>query len=397
MSIRRKLLLTAAKLLLAALLLAGVLSRVHWGDYVVLKDGSSGTIRARSEALDSGTSFTIATGHLWWADTKTVPADEVTKVEDADGDTHRRSGLATTFRGIRPLPLVGSVLGFLVSMLLVAVRWRVLLRVQDVEVTVWEVIQLTFLGQFYNTVVPGTVGGDLVKAFYAAKHTPHKAAVMVSVVLDRAVGLLGLTCMAALMLALVLAARLETFTAMRTPALCVAVVTGLVLAGLLFLLGSRLRRALHLQKLYSRLPFAKHIEAAGAATAVYRRNPGKLAGALGLTFCAHLGLVSCVACAGISLSLPAAWYSYLLYVPLIYIIGAVPITPGSMGVLEHFYLLFFAAAGCAPSMVLALALLARLVPIACGLPGIYVAVAGHRPPATDQMQAELGMAEQESA
>ena len=41
---------------------------------------------------------------------------------------------------------------------------------------------------------------------------------------------------------------------------------------------------------------------------------------------------------------------------------------------------------------LVLALLARLIPVICGLPGMIVAVTGPKLPKTDAMEAELGMA-----
>ena len=83
----------------------------------------------------------------------------------------------------------------------------------------------------------------------------------------------------------------------------------------------------------------------------------------------------------------APWYAFFIYVPLIYIIGAVPITPGGVGVVEGAYLTFFAASPV--SQVLALALLARLIPIFWSLPGLIVAITGPRLPKAEEIEAEL--------
>ena len=75
--------------------------------------------------------------------------------------------------------------------------------------------------------------------------------------------------------------------------------------------------------------------------------------------------------------------------PLIYIIGAVPLTPGGVGWIENWYVEFFRASPSGVSTILVLALLARLVPILWGLPGVIVAVTGVRLPGAESMQAEL--------
>jgi len=113
-----------------------------------------------------------------------------------------------------------------------------------------------------------------------------------------------------------------------------------------------------------------------------------------ITVAAHVALVGSVGLAGASLGLDIAWYEYFVYVPLIYIIGSVPITPGGIGLVEQLFLLYFAAAN--PSRVLALALLARLIPILWSLPGAVVAVTGPKLPRTEAMEAELGLRDEDA-
>ncbi|MCK4600900.1 MAG: flippase-like domain-containing protein, partial [Phycisphaerae bacterium] len=251
--------------------------------------------------------------------------------------------------------------------------------------------RLTFLGLFFNAVVPGTVGGDLVKAYYVSKHTPRKAAALVSTFVDRMMGLTELTLLAAVMIVVVWAAGLETFEKIRLPAISIVVVIFVVALVLTFLLSKRFRRLLHLQKLYQRLPIAKHIAAAGHAANLYRRRLRYLAQAVLMTFGAHVFWVGAIAFIGASLGLQIPWYSYFVYIPLIYILGAVPLTPGGVGLIEKFYVVFFVAAAVGASEVLALALLARLLPMFWGLPGAVVAVTGPRLPKAEAIKAELDL------
>ena len=50
---------------------------------------------------------------------------------------------------------------------------------------------INMVGLFYNTFMPGSTGGDLVKAWYASKHTTHRTWAVISVLIDRAIGLAG--------------------------------------------------------------------------------------------------------------------------------------------------------------------------------------------------------------
>ncbi len=72
-------------------------------------------------------------------------------------------------------------------------RWYVLVRALDLPFTVAGAFRLGLVGTFYNVFLPGSVGGDLVKAFYIARDQPgRRAAAVATVVIDRLIGLFGL-------------------------------------------------------------------------------------------------------------------------------------------------------------------------------------------------------------
>ena len=85
--------------------------------------------------------------------------------------------------------LTATVVGFL--------RWHILVRAFDIPFKVREALHLGFLGYLLNFVSFGSVGGDLFKAILVAKDRPEKRPEAVaSVLLDRAIGLLGLVLLA---------------------------------------------------------------------------------------------------------------------------------------------------------------------------------------------------------
>jgi len=387
----RNFLILAVKLLVAAALMVWVLSRTHWNDFILTRDGQTYPVISGGHGEGE---WQVRTGMLWWSGQRTFAAADLEPVgegEQAGVVRHRRPGFVSSIRGIRVGLLAAAGGGWLTALFVTTIRWWLLLRIQDIRISLWEAIRLSFLGQFFNLVVPGTVGGDLVKAYYAAKHTPRKAAVLLSVFADRILGLAELTLIAALALAVAVATGLGNWAdpMMKRCAMAVGVVVAVLAFVVAVMLSVRLRNVLHLQKFYRRLRIAHQIAAAGDAVRLYRRRWRRLARAIIWTIAAPFMWVAAVALVGQSLALEVSWHEYFLYIPLIYIIGAVPLTPGGMGWIENLYLAFFALAN--PSGVLAFALLARLIPMFWALPGVVVAITGPRTPEAGAMQAELGM------
>lgn len=88
-----------------------------------------------------------------------------------------------------------------VVILLTVVRWRMLLAVQGVHVPLWSLARLTFIGVFFNLAIPGAVSGDLVKMGYLAGWTTdRKAEGVLTILVDRVLGMLGLFVVAAVSL-----------------------------------------------------------------------------------------------------------------------------------------------------------------------------------------------------
>ena len=84
-----------------------------------------------------------------------------------------------------------------VSLLITFVRWSILVRVIEPRFTLRSSILLGFIGYVFNLVIPGAVGGDVIKAAYLARMQIRKTQAIASMVIDRILGLLGLFILAA--------------------------------------------------------------------------------------------------------------------------------------------------------------------------------------------------------
>lgn len=78
-------------------------------------------------------------------------------------------------------------------------RWYILVRALDLPFTLRNAFRLGMVGYFYNTLLPGSIGGDFLKAFFMWKeHPERKAAAVATVLVDRMLGLFGLLMFASL-------------------------------------------------------------------------------------------------------------------------------------------------------------------------------------------------------
>ena len=83
-------------------------------------------------------------------------------------------------------------------------RWWLLLRAIGVQVKPKQIFILTWIGNFFNTTLPGAVTGDVVKGYYVikAQQEEGRTPAFMTLLIDRFVGLFGLIVMAFLALVL---------------------------------------------------------------------------------------------------------------------------------------------------------------------------------------------------
>ena len=87
--------------------------------------------------------------------------------------------------------LLGAAAGaFLAAVAITFVRWYYLVRALGLELSLHETLRLSFLGFLFNLAPMGIVGGDLLRAvMLARRQTSHRAEALVTVFVDRAIGL----------------------------------------------------------------------------------------------------------------------------------------------------------------------------------------------------------------
>jgi glycosyltransferase 2 family protein len=107
---------------------------------------------------------------------------------------------ATLGTALTRLHLGWALLGWALTSLLIvglALRWQIFLRQQRITLPFITVLSLTWAGQFFNSVLPGSTGGDVVKIYQLCRFVPdRKAAAAATVFLDRLTALVALVVLA---------------------------------------------------------------------------------------------------------------------------------------------------------------------------------------------------------
>lgn len=95
-------------------------------------------------------------------------------------------------KGVAPLYFFMAVLFNVASLVTVSQRLRMILKVQDLRISLGESVYLNFIGSFFNNFLPTAIGGDLVKAYYATKKSARKLESFSAVFFDRFFGFLSI-------------------------------------------------------------------------------------------------------------------------------------------------------------------------------------------------------------
>lgn len=284
-----------------------------------------------------------------------------------------QEGLITTFsRLVRaPLALAAAFLLFVVASMISFQRWHVLLRAVRVDAPAWRVQKLGFIGLFFSNIIPGLTGGDLVKAIMVARdHPEQRPAAVLSVIVDRLIGLLGL----ALVASGALVFQDERFADMKKNLNLILLA---IVAGGFVLLSKRLRRLLRIDRLLKALPFAEILHKLDHAALLYRTRPLALAYAVVVSLAIHGMILTEIGVIGRAIGIPIPWLDFYSLAPLALIVQSLPISPGGIGVGELAFMFLFARSGVPAAAAFALSFSYRAVQMVVSLIGGVLMSAQH--------------------
>ena len=228
------------------------------------------------------------------------------------------------------------------SLFLISERFRQLLITQNLKISVWDSWKLYLIGHFFNFVLPGGVGGDLIKAYYLKKEKSSQASTSpYTVIFDRIVGLYAMMAMALVTIAI----HLDFI--FNNPKL--TTVAGFVLS--VFLLLNLFAIAAFIkplrnfvQRLIPKRWPKLHSQLANIINGFdfYSKHPWRLAYCLLLSTCGQILTVISLFIIGFAAGFNTPLSAYFFVVPIGFAIAGLPFAPpGGVGAGQAAFLVLF--------------------------------------------------------
>jgi uncharacterized membrane protein YbhN (UPF0104 family) len=235
--------------------------------------------------------------------------------------------------------VVGFVI-YTVAVFITLLRWYLLVRALDLTLSLRDAFRYGFIGIFFNTFLPGAVGGDIIKAAVLARGQSRRAAAVATVIMDRLLALWGLVWFVAILGSIFwLAGLLDGPAAVASSYIVTAALIVVGVTVTIWLLMGLLpeHRANRFGRRLARLPVVGGTAAEfWWAGWMYRQRQGSVAGVLVLTWVAQVGFVVAFYCAANALWSPElgpvpSLVQHFLLVPIGLVMQALVPTPGGAG------------------------------------------------------------------
>ncbi len=253
--------------------------------------------------------------------------------------------LQLTWQSITCLLLISVILIYIS-----ALKWSLFVETLAFKVSVIKLFGLYLVGYFINLLLPSYVGGDAVRSFYIGKRVGHYEAFSATI-LERYTGIVAMVVLALVCMWMSPLVTWQVKVAVVLFAVGVGVVTYLALSpGALKKMGS--------------WPYlgnlAEHLGRIQEGFRQVGKDKHALIRAMALSFVYHMFTVMNVVVAAYALGWQTPPITDLFVVlPLILLIGSLPVSPSGLGIQEGAYYYFLQGVGATPAQAFGVGLLLR--------------------------------------
>jgi uncharacterized protein (TIRG00374 family) len=252
------------------------------------------------------------------------------------------SAVFASLTSASPFWLLLSFVTLILGKIITSYRWQVLLKAQDIDIPLRFLIGSVFVGQFFNSFLPTTIGGDAMRAYDTASMSKDSTKSVVSVFADRLIGVFALALLA--LLALVLG-----FTSGQDVSFYVLPVLLLFFLcsfGILLLFNERLLAFLgKLLGLLRLNKVANKLEEAYQSINILKKEPGVLVLAFLASLVLQINVILFYYFIGVSLDLGVSFLYFAMIVPVALVVLLVPFSINGIGIREGIFVYLLTGLG----------------------------------------------------
>ncbi len=252
---------------------------------------------------------------------------------------------------INPGAFIAAVLIYLTSVYIAAIRWRLLL---PRKFNTKRLFSFALIGSFFNTFLPGIIGGDAVKTYYLYKEINSGSMSLSSVFMDRYIGFLSLMFIALCSFIFGFNYLSGTFIEWLLP----AIISGFIIASVVlfcFRPGKKIRILSNFYDYFDE----------------YKNQYPLIAKTFFLSIIIQTMSLFSMYVIALGIGQQASIIYYFIFFPIITTVSTVPISISGLGVREGAFVLLFGIIGMSSEMATAMSL-AWFISTACGgLAGLF--------------------------
>lgn len=274
------------------------------------------------------------------------------------------SQLKSIFAAADHFWLAVAVGSYFTALIFCIFRWRFLVP-EHPALTLGFLTNSFFVACLFNTILPTTIGGDVIRGYDLIKATGKWRESLASIFLDRMIGLVGFLFFALLAWAIYPAAREDPFILNAFIGYCILVI---ILFGVL---GSKRMLTASLK------PFGKiglgslssHAKQFQETLLDYRHKPKQLAGATLMSLGVQLTRILMFIAVVKAFALPVPILFLMLVVPIIMLVTQIPLSLNGLGIREIATIQFLARVDIGASEATAVSLVCSVIPFLSAIIG----------------------------
>ena len=235
-----------------------------------------------------------------------------------------------------------------ISVFFAVFRWKVLLNSVEIHTAFGKITRLTFIGLAFNTIIPGAVSGDIIKAYYLVRGKSRKAEAIITIILDRLIGLFtffvtaGVAIIGVLIFGGGIVNTLNELRDIKIMGLIVIILALVMVFGFLICLSVRFSQSVPVRWLTTNAPGHTIIYRIYNTIFSFRDKKRALLLAMSLSIIVQFPLILAMYFFNKGANDTALTFThYLFCAPIALILNAIPLGPGGLGTGEAFvYALF---------------------------------------------------------
>lgn len=239
-----------------------------------------------------------------------------------------------SLKGMSPAAFIIAVFIYLFAQFMSTVRWKLLL---PGALNLRKLYSFYMIGAFFNTVLPGIIGGDAIKAYYLYRVTGKGSLTFTSIFMDRYIGFSALLAICIIAFPFGYAHLRGSQVEWLLPLIVLS------FAGASFLIFRfRLGKGIPL--------FSESYEYFHS----YRNQKGVIVKAFLLSVLIQLSGIFAAYVLALGMGEPIPFLACLIFLPLVIVFTMLPISISGIGVREGAFVIFFGLIGVKPEVATAL-------------------------------------------